>query len=182
MARFGASTLRSINDWLRLASEGSRLPVPWSFELPTLIEDPTPAHTLLEKLKPDGALYVWKSVAIYLYDITKDNPEMMLDWVGQWNWSSTSCAWIVKHASQSLLIQGHPRAFSLLEFESEVDISINNLTLNKQNIQLGGSWIMIWFKFSKINGPKIAVGYRVLQVKKLGKQALKFFNLKELNL
>jgi 3-methyladenine DNA glycosylase AlkC len=44
-----------------------------------LIEDPTPAHTLLEKLKPDEALYVWKSVAIYLYDITKGNPEMMLD-------------------------------------------------------------------------------------------------------
>jgi 3-methyladenine DNA glycosylase AlkC len=44
-----------------------------------LIEDPTPAHTLLEKLKPDEALYVWISVAICFYDITKDNPEIMLN-------------------------------------------------------------------------------------------------------
>jgi hypothetical protein len=85
----------------------------------------------------------------------------MLNWVGQWDCSNTSCAWSVKHASQSLLIQGHPWAFSLLEFESEVGISINNLTLYKENIQLGGSYIFIWFDFSKINGPKIAFGYRV---------------------
>jgi 3-methyladenine DNA glycosylase AlkC len=69
----------------RLASEGSRPRLPWSFNLKTLIADPAPTAPILEALKSDTSLYVRKSVANHLNDITKDNPDRVIERVGGWD-------------------------------------------------------------------------------------------------
>lgn len=58
----------------RLSSEGLRPRLPWSFRLANLVEDPSPARPILDNLRADPELYVRKSVANHLNDISKDHP------------------------------------------------------------------------------------------------------------
>lgn len=167
----------------RLASEGSRPRLPWSFKLPMLIADPTPARKILDTLKADDALYVRKSVANHLNDISKDNADLMLDWVNQWDRSNPHSAWISKHASRSLLKQGHPGAFALFDFEAKPEVSISHLRASKTEIRLGDK---IDFEFNllsrKSTPQKLAIDYKIHYVKKSGQLAPKVFKLKELTL
>ena len=56
----------------RLASEGSRPRLPWSFRLADVQANPALCASILDSLKADSSLYVRKSVANHLNDITKD--------------------------------------------------------------------------------------------------------------
>jgi 3-methyladenine DNA glycosylase AlkC len=69
----------------RLASEGSRPRLPWSFKLDEVIKNPESTRKILEKLKTDESLYVRKSVANHLNDFSKDHPTYMLDLVNKWD-------------------------------------------------------------------------------------------------
>ena len=181
-------TLDAMTEWAgddnhhvrRLASEGSRPRLPWSFQLRPFMDDPAPLRPILETLKADPELYVRKSVANHLNDITKDNPETMLDWVNAWDREVPETAWIVKHASRSLLKQGHPRAFALFGFEATPDISVSALELNATALTLGDRLEFTFSLTSNKNTPqKLAVDYIVHYVKKNGKTAPKVFKLKE---
>ncbi|MBL4889119.1 MAG: hypothetical protein JKX97_03730 [Candidatus Lindowbacteria bacterium] len=58
----------------RLVSEGSRPRLPLGMALRKFKKDPRPVIELLELLKDDSELYVRRSVANNLNDISKDNP------------------------------------------------------------------------------------------------------------
>jgi len=165
----------------RLASEGSRPRLPWSFQLKPLMANPSPAKPILELLKADPELYVRKSVANHLNDISKDNPETMLDWVNGWDGETPETAWIIKHASRSLLKQGHPRAFALFGFEAKPDLSLTELNLSTASLALGDKLNLSFAITSNKRSPqKLAIDYIVHYVKKNGKTAPKVFKLKEL--
>lgn len=167
----------------RLASEGSRPRLPWSFKLPMLIKDPTPVRRILDTLKTDDALYVRKSVANHLNDISKDNADVMLDWVNQWDRTNPHSAWIAKHASRSLLKQGHHGAFALFGFEAKPEITVSGLVASKKQIRLGDKIDFSFVLASKKATPqKLAIDYKIHYVKKSGQLAPKVFKLKELSL
>lgn len=98
----------------RLASEGCRPRLPWSFRLENLMIDPTPVLDILDNLKADDSLYVRKSVANHFNDITKDNPEWVLDQLEGWSLDNPNSAWIARHALRSLIKQGDVRALTLM--------------------------------------------------------------------
>lgn len=68
----------------RLASEGSRPRLPWSFKLDAIIQNPALTTPILQTLKADNELYVRKSVANHLNDITKDSPAHVLNLIKTW--------------------------------------------------------------------------------------------------
>jgi len=182
-------TLKSMTEWAeddnhhvrRLASEGSRPRLPWSFQIRSLVTDPTPVKVILDTLKTDPELYVRKSVANHLNDISKDHPDTMLDWVGSWNGEVAETAWIIKHASRSLLKQGHPRAFALFGFEADTDVEVSGFTLSQNSITLGDK-LSFFFSLAsnKTRAQKLCIDYIVHYVKKSGKTAPKVFKLKEI--
>ncbi|HWK55398.1 MAG TPA: DNA alkylation repair protein, partial [Hyphomicrobiales bacterium] len=98
----------------RLASEGSRPRLPWSFHIKPLRLDPAPLGGIVDTLRDDPSLYVRRSVANNLNDITKDNPAWVLDRIGCWSLKSAGTAWIAKHALRSLIKQGDPGALGLI--------------------------------------------------------------------
>ncbi|MCS6242909.1 MAG: DNA alkylation repair protein [Opitutus sp.] len=98
----------------RLASEGSRPRLPWGGNLPALIADPSPTLPILTALRADPSLYVRKSVANHLNDITKNHPELVLDFVTNWDRTDARTAWIVRHALRTLIKRGHPKALALM--------------------------------------------------------------------
>ena len=97
----------------RLSSEGSRPRLPWSFKLTEFIADPSLTKPILVNLRADESLYVRKSVANHLNDISKDHPEWMLDLVSSWDRADEPTKWIIKRAARTLVKAGHPRVVSV---------------------------------------------------------------------
>ena len=93
----------------RLVSEGSRPRLPWGLRLQALVADPAPTLPLLRALQDDPSAYVRRSVANHLNDIAKDHPERVAAWVCEHrpNASARREA-LLRHASRSLIKQGHP--------------------------------------------------------------------------
>jgi 3-methyladenine DNA glycosylase AlkC len=118
-------TLHTMHGWTtdsnehvrRLASEGSRPRLPWGLRLQDLVQNPEPSGRILDALRDDSALYVRKSVANHLNDITKDHPHWVLDRLNAWDISATpQRQWIAKHACRTLIKRGHPQALTLFGF------------------------------------------------------------------
>lgn len=57
--------------------------------------DPAPVLAVLEHLKADPSLYVRKSVANNLNDISKDNPDAVLAVARRWKAKSPDTDWII---------------------------------------------------------------------------------------
>jgi ribonucleoside-diphosphate reductase beta chain len=73
---------KSDNEHLkRLSSEGCRPMLPWAIALPKFKKNPIPTLEILELLKFDTSVYVQKSVANHLNDISKNQPEIVLEFV-----------------------------------------------------------------------------------------------------
>ena len=90
----------------RYASEGCRPRLPWGLQLKILIDDPKPALPILEQLINDPSLYVRKSVANHLNDISKDHPELITDFIKKWKGTSDHTDWILRQAARTLLKKG----------------------------------------------------------------------------
>ncbi len=108
----------------RLASEGCRPRLPWAMALPEFKENPDPVLKILEELKHDESEYVRRSVANNLNDISKDNPQLLLDVAKKWLGLNTDTDRLVKHACRFLLKQGNPEILALFGFVKPSHISI----------------------------------------------------------
>ena len=167
----------------RLASEGSRPRLPWSFKLDEVIKDPRVTRSILEKLKTDPELYVQKSVANHLNDISKDNTDFMLSLIKTWDKTNARTAWIIKHASRTLIKKGNIQTLTLFDFEKNVKLELKNFKLIRSGLNLGES---LQFKFDlvsqKASSQKLVVDFKLFYRKKKGELSPKVFKLKELKL
>ena len=167
----------------RLASEGCRPRLPWAMALPRFKEDPALVLQILDNLKDDPEEYVRKSVANNLNDITKDNPDLVLDKLEEWSKSTSKrTQWIMKHALRGLVKAGHPRALKLLGFE-DAKIKLSAFQIVTPTVAFGDS---LEFSFqlknlSKTSG-QFVVDYLIYFVKANGSQAPKVFKIKNLEL
>lgn len=184
-------TLKVMNDWAenkdhhirRLASEGSRPRLPWSFKLEQIIKNPSLTTSILERLKADDTLYVRKSVANHLNDISKDNTGYMLQLLKSWDNTHPHTSWIIKHASRTLIKKGDQDSLSLFNFEQDVKVQLDNFTLDTHQVELGEA---LQFSFEllslKDTVQKLVVDYSVYYLKSSGGQSKKVFKLKEIKL
>lgn len=167
----------------RLSSEGARPRLPWSFQLKNLLKDPSPVFPILETLQADEELYVRKSVANHLNDISKDHPEAMLDLVKNWDRSHKHTAWIVKQGARTLIKQGHPGALILRGFDPNPQINAGSFEVQPSNIQLGDEIrIAAGITSTSDKAQKLAIDYIVHYVKKSGAASAKVFKWKEVEL
>jgi len=163
----------------RLVSEGTRPRLPWSSVLREFIDDPKPVLDLLEELKQDSELYVRRSVANNLNDIAKDHPQLVVRTLKRWkSMNDKGTQWIISHASRTLLKQGLPEALDLLGYPTNVQISVDNLTLNKEECKMGDE---IEFSFDLISKAteeqNLMIDFVVHYMKANGKTAPKVFKL-----
>lgn len=167
----------------RLASEGSRSRLPWGMRLPQFIHNPEPLRAILEKLKADESLYVRRSVANNLNDISKDNPEWMINLCETWLADGHEHTdWIVKHALRSLVKAGDVRVFPLLGYAAKANVVVSEIRLDKKKIAQGEA---IEFTCTITGGKKaqnLVVDYVVYFMKANAKLAPKVFKLKNIAL
>ena len=167
----------------RLASEGSRPRLPWSFKLEKVIQEPEHTRSILEALKADKELYVRKSVANHLNDLSKENSDYMLNLIKTWDQQKPETAWIIKHASRTLIKKGHAGSMQIFGFENKPQIEIANFKLKSQKIKLGQNLEFEFDIVSKKSKPqKLVIDYIIHYVKKSGELSPKVFKLSETNL
>lgn len=167
----------------RLASEGSRPRLPWSFQLRQLVADPSPTLPILETLKADPSLYVRKSVANHLNDYSKDHPGWLIGQVGNWPLDDERTAWIVRHALRTLIKKGDQRALGLIGSTGKADVRIEEFSVAPGKITLGDRISIAARLVSTGAAPqRLVVDYAVHYVKKGGETSKKVFKLKELDL
>lgn len=167
----------------RLASEGSRPRLPWSFRLEPLMLDPAPVLSILDSLKADPSLYVRKSVANHFNDITKDNPEWVLDQIEAWSLDNPHTAWIARHALRSLIKKGDRRALSIMGAGHKPEVDIDQVSCTPTTIRLGET-LNLSFRMTSTAGQsqRLIVDYAIHYVKKSGSTSAKVFKLKTLEL
>ncbi|NDL61545.1 DNA alkylation repair protein [Acerihabitans arboris] len=167
----------------RLASEGSRPRLPWSFRLEALLGDPSPVKPILDNLRADPSLYVRKSVANHLNDITKDHPDWVMDLLEGWPLQQPPTAWIARHALRTLIKQGDRRALGLVGAGEAALVSVGKLRIAPAEILLGDA-LRLAFRLSSTSPlpQRLVIDYAIHYVKKSGGTSVKVFKLKTLTL
>jgi 3-methyladenine DNA glycosylase AlkC len=115
----------------RLASEGSRSRLPWAIALPLFKQNPAKPLEIIELLKNDKCLYVQKSVANNLNDISKDNPHLVIKFVKENLGKTKELDWICKHGSRTLLKKGNMEILSFFNFDKSHHINLTNFCYDK---------------------------------------------------
>ncbi len=146
--RYPEQVIAQLTQWIddpsehvrRWISEGTRPRLPWGKRVTVFSDDPTPTLNLLTRLKDDPSEFVRKSVANHLNDITKEQPERILDVLTAWNeHPSPEIRWITKHALRSLIKAGHPRALALVGIDPEQAVNVTAFTLDSEQVMFGNS-------------------------------------------
>jgi len=122
----------------RLVSEGTRPRLPWAFQLKGFVADPSPTLKLLALLINDPELYVRRSVANHLNDISKDHPDLVVDWLAaQMGQGGANFMWVVRHSLRTLIKKQHPGALGLLGFSVCPEVKLSDLKLSSPHITIG---------------------------------------------
>ena len=168
----------------RLVSEGTRPRLPLFSRLPRYIKDPAPVMFLLEKLKDDPELYVRRSVANNLNDISKDNPKAVTDLLSEWSINASSeRLWLIKHALRTLVKQGDQAALSILGFKPVPGLVVSYFTLDKNEIKLGEELnISTGLVCGSENSHSVMIDYVIHHKKANGKLSPKVFKWGQKNI
>ncbi|MGD8397232.1 MAG: DNA alkylation repair protein [Anaerolineae bacterium] len=187
IARYPERTMAQMLAWShhdsaevrRLASEGCRPRLPWGMRLHGLVADPAPVLPILERLKDDESESVRKSVANNLNDISKDNPDVVLDLLRRWQADAgEEVRWITGHALRTLVKQGHPEALALLGYGSGDELVVHNLTVEPRRLAIGDRVTLSFDVESRAGEPmNLMIDYVVYHMRANGTQSPKVFKL-----
>ncbi len=189
--KYPKQTLEILHKWVhddnehvrRLVSEGTRPRLPWAPQLPDFIADPSPALEILTYLQDDESLYVRRSVANHLNDITKDHPERVIDTLEMWQKDATEgTQWLINHALRTLVKKGDSRALALLGFGAS-KLELFDLDVTPKTLHFGQSLSLSFKLKSTAEIPQdLMIDYVMNFVKANGKTAPKVFKLKKTTL
>lgn len=164
----------------RLASEGCRPRLPWAMALPDFKQDPFQILPILENLKNDDSLYVRKSVANNINDITKDNPDIALTLAEKWYGKTANTNWIIKHGLRTLLKKGDERALDIFGFNDCLSAMVTNFKISANQLKIGDD---MSFEFDISHQEKksvfLKIGFEVTYVKSGTKTSKKIFHIGE---
>ncbi|MEE2060768.1 DNA alkylation repair protein [Rhodococcus artemisiae] len=108
----------------RLASEGTRPYLPWAVRVPEIVARRGITVPILDALYRDDNEYVRRSVANHLNDLSRDDPDLVVDTARRWlsDPADTTPA-LVRHGLRTLVKCGHVGALALLGFApASVDV------------------------------------------------------------
>ncbi|RJG42657.1 DNA alkylation repair protein [Motilimonas pumila] len=166
----------------RLASEGCRPRLPWGLRLQQFVQDPEPIIPILTQLNADPSLYVRRSVANNLNDISKDHPQRVIELCQQWQLlQQDQTDWLIRHACRSLVKQGMPAAFSLLGYSEQPQIELSAWQADN-HVAMGQGLAFSFALTGLAPSQKAVIDYCIHFVKANGQLSPKVFKLKNVHL
>ncbi|WP_052592952.1 hypothetical protein [Aureispira sp. CCB-QB1] len=168
----------------RLVSEGTRPRLPWAPRVTVYDDDYTVIMDLLAMLRNDPELYVRRSVANHLNDLTKDRKDLVLAHLEVWNKQpNPKIVWLTKHALRTLVKAGDAGALKILGFSNNPEVKVQRFALEKQQLKLGEQLVFSFdIESQSAYSQRLVVDYIIHFKKANGSQAPKVFKLKVLEL
>lgn len=143
----------------RLTSEGMRPRLPWAQKI---ILSPEKALPILDNLFSDKTRYVTRSVANHMNDLSKVNPELVLETLARWQKSnkqdSQEMDYIIKHSLRSLVKMGNKQAMEFLSFSADPEVVVSKISL-KQNQVIIGSTVEFSFTVTAKKDERLLIDY-----------------------
>lgn len=169
----------------RLVSEGSRPNLPWGKKLKFVDEDPeNTTLPILAALQDDTEEYVRRSVANHMNDLTKNNADLIVQHLAEWQKTNTTPdkERMIQHALRTLIKQGHSGALALIGYGSDIDLNIEFEPLAAE-VEWGGKFEFEFsIKNNKNTDQKLLIDFIIGFQKKDGKINNKVFKLKKADL
>ncbi len=182
----------SLNEWVqdknphvrRLASEGTRLRLPWAMRVNWLERNPKRVVELLERLKDDPASVVRRSVANNLNDLGKVHPNLLIEVCSRWmKGASRERRALIEHALRSAIKRGDANALALLGFGKKPSVSVERVEFRPKRVAIGRRVTIGFTLRSKArDAQQLLVDLRIHFVKANGKASPKVFKLKRVTL
>jgi 3-methyladenine DNA glycosylase AlkC len=163
----------------RLASEGTRAFLPWSIRVPGLLAQPRATLPIITALYRDPSEYVRRSVANHLNDLSRQQPEIVVETASAWLAEpDDNTLRLVTHALRTLIKRGDVAALALLGYGSLDSVTAVGPTLETSTVPFGGT---ARFTIGVTNGgataARLAIDYIVHHSKANGSQTSKTFKL-----
>lgn len=149
----------------RLASEGLRPMLPWGEALKNFKKDPNKIVPILENLKHDKEIYVRKSVANNLNDISKNQPDLVIALLSGWKKQNVPLS-LIRHALRTLLKQGNIKALELIDIKANKNYNIQSFALQKNAVKISKDLIFDFILENKLPQNKIRLEYAIYFLKK----------------
>jgi len=171
----------------RFASEGTRPRLPWSMQLSLAVKDPAMGIKILEKLKYDPHLYVRKSVANHLNDISKDHPDLVVELLKEWQENcpdnyTKEFNFLCNRALRTLVKDGHKGALSFFKVDSKGLIT-EKFKIAPLKIKMGQNLNFSFYLTNQSKNKKRCIVDFALELKRQNnKTGRKVFKLKNVQL
>lgn len=184
-------TVAAMQDWVkddnyhvrRLVSEGTRPTLPWGKKIGLSIDDTLP---FLEILHADPTRFVTRSVSNHLNDISKKQPDLVVEILTKWRDLNRQDAkeldWMIRHATRTMVKKGHVGALALLGFRDNPLIEVSAMTLSPDDRITIGEVGTFSFEITAKRDENLIVDYAIDFVKKNGSTAPKVFKLKKIEM
>lgn len=164
----------------RLATEGCRPRLPWGMALVKYKQDPSPILPILENLKADDDVWVRKSVANNLNDISKDNPRIVINIIKKWLGKDDNTDWVAKHAARTLLKQGNIEVMRLFGLEMDKSIRLSDFNIITTKVKNGKELKFSFFIHNRGKKEKmIRLEYGLYYLRANGSLSKKVFKISE---
>ncbi|MCC6509424.1 MAG: hypothetical protein IT423_09970 [Pirellulaceae bacterium] len=166
----------------RLVSEGTRPLLPWSGRLSI---DPTLPLPLLDTLHADTTRYVTRSIANHLNDLSKKQPQLVLETLQRWQAEGrqreSELKWMIKHALRTLIKRGDSEAMKFLGFTTSPQIKVHEFLLEPASLYPGDTFELTLSLLAKRH-ETLVIDYVIDFVKAGGKRSTKVHKLRQISL
>jgi 3-methyladenine DNA glycosylase AlkC len=162
----------------RLVSEGTRPRLPWGQAVGLTLDAPL---GLLDELHGDHARFVTRSVANHLNDISKKDPDLVMDrlqgWQGAGRQEAKELDWMTRHALRGLVKAGHPRAMKMLGYDPDADLDVT-VEITPDVVRIG-EYLTFSCEVQVPRDTPVLVDYLVHFHRPAGRDSVKVFKLKQ---
>lgn len=166
----------------RLASEGLRPKLPWAKKLTIPYEN---AISILNNLYMDKTRFVTRSVANHLNDISKIDPDKVIELLKRWRAEEKQeckeMEWISRHALRTLIKRGDSEALEFLGYMKNPDIKLGEMRLESLHIRLGKA-LIFHVDIEAKSDVNLLIDYVIHFQNRLGKTSRKVFKIKKYQL
>ncbi|MBT4604318.1 DNA alkylation repair protein [archaeon] len=166
----------------RFASEGLRPKLPWAKGINF---DYKKGVLVLDELFHDNERYVTRSVANHLNDISKIDPDFVVEILKRWKESKKQdekeMQYIISHSLRTAIKKGHVKSFNFLGFNENADVSINGLGIVDRRLRIGDS-LEFSFEILAKAAENLVVDYKITYPTPSSRISTKVFKIKKVKI
>ncbi len=166
----------------RLVSESTRPLLPWSGRISLSTNVTLP---LLSILHSDPTRYVTRSVANHLNDLSKEDPDLVVETIRMWQSKSAQdpkeLDWMTRHSLRTAIKKGHVGTLKLLGFHPNPKVELGDLVIAKSKFKAGHP-LQFSLDVTALRNESLVIDYVIEFVKSSSKRSSKVFKAATLQL